>query len=129
MALDRYNKQCTTFDSTKFSEESKLAQDAIPWPVLARPPVSVHLVDWDTVGVAVPERDLWPFADDPEALARYADVSGHVPDPDLLDLYRLRWDLRDVVEFVDLFGAPHRSSPDTERALAELAGVLARLVT
>ncbi|WP_190318513.1 phosphotransferase [Nocardiopsis listeri] len=87
------------------------------------------LVDWDTVGVAVPERDLWPVTDDPEALARYADASGHVPDPDLLDLYRLRWDLRDVVEFVDLFGAPHRSSPDTERALAELAGVLARLVT
>ncbi|HJE58688.1 MAG TPA: phosphotransferase [Nocardiopsis listeri] len=85
------------------------------------------LVDWDTVGVAVPERDLWSVTDDPDALARYADVSGHVPDPDLLDLYRLRWDLRDVVEFVDLFGSPHRSTPDTEQALAELAGVLARL--
>ncbi|EJD53181.1 hypothetical protein AURDEDRAFT_21580, partial [Auricularia subglabra TFB-10046 SS5] len=39
-----------TFDSTKFSESSKLALDVIPWPVLARPPVSVNLVDWDTVG-------------------------------------------------------------------------------
>lgn len=86
-------------------------------------------VDRDTVGVAVPEPDLWPLTDDPEALARYADASGHVPDPDLLDLYRLRWDLRDVVEFVDLLGAPHRSTPDTEQVLAEPAGVLARPVT
>lgn len=85
------------------------------------------LVDWDTVGVAVPERDLWPVTDDPEALARYADASGRVPDPDLLDLCRVRWDLRDVVEFVDLFGAEHRSTSDTEQARAELAGVLARL--
>lgn len=85
------------------------------------------LVDWDTVGVAVPERDLWPVTDDPDALARYAEASGHVPDPDLLDLYRVRWDLRDVVEFVDLFGSEHRSTPDTEQAHRELAGVLARL--
>lgn len=86
-----------------------------------------RLVDWDTVGVAVPERDLWPFADDPEALTRYTEGSGLALDRDLLDLYRLRWDLRDVVEFVDLFAGPHEHGPDTERAYRGLSEVLARL--
>ena len=29
------------------------------------------LVDWDTVGLAPPERDLWLVADGPDDLARY----------------------------------------------------------
>ncbi|OOC53308.1 MULTISPECIES: phosphotransferase [Nocardiopsis] len=85
------------------------------------------LVDWDTVGLAVPERDLWLVTDDPGELARYARVSGHEPDPALMDLYRLRWDLQDVVEFVDWFSAPHRGGPDTEQAWRDLVFVVERL--
>lgn len=85
------------------------------------------LVDWDAVGLAVPERDLWLVTDDPDELARYAEATGHVPDPALLALYRLRWDLQDVVEFVDRFAAPHRRGPDTERAWQDLGAVLHRL--
>ncbi|MGW5875976.1 phosphotransferase [Nocardiopsis terrae] len=84
-------------------------------------------VDWDTVGLAVPERDLWLVGDDPEDLARYTEVAGHEPDPALLALYRLRWDLQDVVEFVDRFAAPHRRGADTEQAWRDLGAILAGL--
>jgi spectinomycin phosphotransferase len=85
------------------------------------------LVDWDTVGLAVPERDLWLVTDEPDELARYAEATGHVPDPALLSLYRLRWDLQDVMEFVDWFAAPHLRGPDTELAWRDLGVILHRL--
>lgn len=82
------------------------------------------LVDWDTVGLAVPERDLWLVTDDPDELARYTEATGHRPDPALLTLYRLRWALQDVVEFVDWFAAPHLRGPDTEQAWRDLGAIL-----
>lgn len=54
------------------------------------------LVDWDTVGLALPERDLWLAADGPDDLARYADITGRRPDPAVMELYRLRWAIEDV---------------------------------
>ncbi|WP_431869248.1 phosphotransferase [Nocardiopsis eucommiae] len=84
-------------------------------------------VDWDTVGLAVPERDLWLVTDDPDELARYAEATGHRPDPALLSLYGLRWDLQDVVEFVDWFAAPHQRGTDTEQAWRDLGVILRRL--
>jgi spectinomycin phosphotransferase len=87
------------------------------------------LVDWDTVGLAAPERDLWLVTDDPAELARYAEASGHEPDRALLDLYRLRWDLRDVIEFVDWFSGPHQGGPDTSQAWRDLVRTVERLGT
>ncbi|GGS24099.1 hypothetical protein GCM10010252_74110 [Streptomyces aureoverticillatus] len=87
------------------------------------------LVDWDTVGLAVPERDLALLADDPAALTRYAELTGRTPDAAALALYRLRWNLLDVAEFVRWFRAPHEGTADTrsawggfKEALTQLAG-------
>jgi spectinomycin phosphotransferase len=85
------------------------------------------LVDWDTVGLAAPERDLWHVARDPADLARYADATGRAPDPVALDLYRLRWALDDVAEFVAWFRAPHGRTPDAEVSWAGLTGTLDEL--
>ncbi|MFE9245933.1 phosphotransferase [Nocardiopsis sp. NPDC006938] len=82
------------------------------------------LVDWDTVGLASPERDLWLVTDDPDELTRYTEATGYRPDPGLLALYRLRWDLQDVVEFVDWFAAPHQRGPDTEQAWRDLGSLV-----
>ncbi|MDP4508918.1 aminoglycoside phosphotransferase family protein [Nonomuraea turcica] len=82
------------------------------------------LVDWDTVGMAIPERDLWHVAKDPADLARYADAVGRTPDPAALELYRLRWALDDVAEFVAYFRSPHGRTPDAEQSWAGLAGTL-----
>lgn len=52
-----------------------------------------YLIDWDTVALALPERDLWLLLDhgNTEALAGYEERTGHTPNPDALSLYRLRW--------------------------------------
>lgn len=85
------------------------------------------LVDWDTVGLAVPERDLWMVATEPDDLARYIDAGGRRPDPSALALYRLRWDLEDVALFVDWFRGPHGRTADAEESWEGLAGTLERL--
>ncbi|MGA6161746.1 phosphotransferase [Amycolatopsis magusensis] len=83
------------------------------------------LLDWDTVGLAVPERDL-AFATEAE-LERYAGLTGHRPDPDALACYRLRWDLDEVATYVTWFRAPHSRSEDRDLAWTELAEIVARL--
>jgi spectinomycin phosphotransferase len=85
------------------------------------------LVDWDTVGLAVPERDLWLVARDADDLARYADATGRTPDPAALELYRLRWALDDVAEFVEWFRSPHERTPDAEQSWDALTGTLKTL--
>lgn len=77
------------------------------------------LVDWDTVALAPPERDLWMLAaapDDPPA-ARYTAATGRRLDPEALDLFRLSWDLRDLAEYLQVLRAPHPESEDTAQAL------------
>ncbi|MEI5100613.1 phosphotransferase [Streptomyces sp. PmtG] len=83
------------------------------------------LVDWDTVGLALPERDLSLLMTDPtapsdpsgpSAFGRYTELTGRTPDADALALYRLRWSLLDVAEFVAWFRAEHQRTEDTESA-------------
>ncbi|MGP3959001.1 phosphotransferase [Nonomuraea sp. 3N208] len=85
------------------------------------------LVDWDTVGLAVPERDLWHVIKDSADLARYADATGRAPDPAALELYQLRWALDDVAEFVAWFRSPHGRTPDAEVSWEGLTGTLQAL--
>jgi spectinomycin phosphotransferase len=73
----------------------------------------VLLVDWDTVGFAPPERDLWLFADD---LALYADAGGRKIDITAIALYRLRWELDDIATFTSQFRSAHALTTDTEKA-------------
>jgi spectinomycin phosphotransferase len=86
------------------------------------------MVDWDTVGLAPPERDLWSVVRSEDDLKRYAGAGGRTADASALTLYRLRWDLEEVSLYVDWFRAPHERSPDTELAwqgLLESVGNLA----
>jgi spectinomycin phosphotransferase len=85
------------------------------------------LVDWDTVGLAPPERDVWSVAESPADLERYAEVSGRAVDASALTLYRLRWDLEEVSIYIDWFRAPHDRSPDTEQAWQDLRESVANL--
>ncbi|MFI6733325.1 phosphotransferase [Nonomuraea sp. NPDC050451] len=87
------------------------------------------LVDWDTVGLAAPERDLWLVARDADDLTRYADATGRTPDPAALELYRLRWALDDVAEFVEWFRSPHGRTPDAEESWDALTGTLKSLAS
>ena len=78
---------------------------------------SYVLVDWDTVGVAPPERDLWMLVgDNGEEASGYADATGHEPDAIAMHFFRLRWDLADIAAFTDLLRSPHEHTEDTEKA-------------
>jgi spectinomycin phosphotransferase len=85
------------------------------------------LVDWDTVGLAPPERDLYSVAETPEDLSRYAEASGRTVNASALALYRLRWDLEEVSIYVDWFRVPHGRSPDTETGWQGLLESVANL--
>ncbi|WP_436776737.1 phosphotransferase [Yinghuangia sp. YIM S09857] len=84
-----------------------------------------YLVDWDTVGLAVPERDLWHVVRTQDDLDRYERVARRVVDPAALAFYRLRWLLADTAEFVATFRAPHTGTRDTEDAWRYLRETLA----
>lgn len=96
---------------------------------------SFLLVDWDTAGLALPERDLWWVLPDPETdpdafatLANlYTDLSGRAVDPAALALYRLRWDLDDISLFLREFRAPHQRTADTKKAWAGLDAAVRRV--
>jgi spectinomycin phosphotransferase len=85
------------------------------------------LVDWDTVGLAPPERDLWSVAQSPEDLERYAEAAGRTADAAALTLYRLRWDLEELSGYIEWFRAPHERSLDTEQAWQELLEAVGHL--
>jgi spectinomycin phosphotransferase len=83
----------------------------------ARGGAGLVLIDWDTVALAPPERDLWMVATDTGGeLRRYTELTGRQVDATALELYRLRWALDDLSCFVRDLRAPHRRTPGTEHA-------------
>jgi spectinomycin phosphotransferase len=96
--------------------------------------LSVHgrllLIDWDTIGLACPERDLALVAgSDGEGVDRYQQATGREVDPTAITLYRLRWYLDDLATAVRLFRNYHGDTPDTRRWWEGLAPRLAQLPT
>jgi spectinomycin phosphotransferase len=82
-----------------------------------RTPGGLMLIDWDTVGLAPPERDLWMVATESgDEVRRYTELTGRPVDTTVLELYRLRWALDDLSCFVRDLRAPHRRTPGTEHA-------------
>ena len=79
------------------------------------------LIDWDTVGLGPPERDLWMVVSETgEESRRYADLTGRSVEPAGLAMYRLRWILDDISAFVNLLRIEHRRTADTEHAWLSL---------
>jgi hypothetical protein len=85
------------------------------------------LVDWDTVALAPPERDLWILANDDagEAGASYTDATGHTLDQAALDFFRLKWDLADIAAFTGVLRDSHSQNEDTAKAYDGLTICLA----
>jgi spectinomycin phosphotransferase len=89
---------------------------------------AIMLIDWDTVGLAPPERDLWMVATESGAeLQRYTELTGRPVDLAAIELYRLRWALDDLSCFVRDLRAPHRRTPGTEDAWQALQEIITQL--
>jgi spectinomycin phosphotransferase/16S rRNA (guanine(1405)-N(7))-methyltransferase len=86
------------------------------------------LIDWDTVLRAPPERDLWDLAaEDGSVPGAYAEATGVAPQPALLDLYRIRWDLSDIALYLGRFRRHHSGSPDDQASWEDLRDTVERL--
>ena len=94
------------------------------------------LIDWDTVRIAPPERDLWlltsdPFAPVPDTsdktLQRYAEATAHPISAPALSFYRQTWILDDLAAYLDNLRRPHTPGPDADAALTYLTENLATI--
>jgi spectinomycin phosphotransferase len=85
------------------------------------------LIDWDTAGLAPPERDLWMITGD--ELPRYTAATGRVVDPEALSFYRLRWALDDTSSFIDRLRGARRRTADNEHAWHGLEYTITQLIT
>ena len=75
----------------------------------------LYLIDWATVGLALPERDLWALADDDSWEAdRYAELTGRRVSTAVMRMYRMRWSLEEIMLAVSDFRGPHEQNEDTE---------------
>jgi spectinomycin phosphotransferase len=78
------------------------------------------LIDWDTVALAPPERDLWMLAGGEAELAAYTSTTGHEPDEAAQRLFRLAWDLGDLAEYVNALRGSHGETADARAALSAI---------
>ncbi len=77
----------------------------------------VALIDWDTVLLAQPERDLWMLTNEEPSIADdYAVRTGVAVDTASVELYRLWWDLCEVSLYIAEFRAHHTDTEDTRTA-------------
>ena len=85
-----------------------------------------RLIDWDTVLVAPPERDLWDLdPGDGSVLDGYAAATGVTPRPGLMELYRLKWDIQDLAYDTARFLRPHSASAEDAEAWELLSSLVA----
>jgi spectinomycin phosphotransferase len=84
------------------------------------------LVDWDTIALAPPERDLWMLvAGGADAADLYSRATGTRLDEAALDYFRLAWDLSDLAEYLNVLRSPHKEDDDTVWGYEALRGAAA----
>ena len=84
------------------------------------------LVDWDTVALAPPERDLWMLvAGGKDAVELYVRATGTQVNEAALDFFRLTWDLKDLAEYLNVLRSPHQENDDTVRQYQALTNCAA----
>lgn len=82
-----------------------------PGNVIRLPGGGIRLIDWDTIRLAPPERDLWMI--DPQA-----------GDPGTVELYRRWWELAEICSFTAMFRGTHHEDANSREAWRELSGYL-----
>jgi spectinomycin phosphotransferase len=91
---------------------------------LIQTPAGLALIDWDTVALARPERDLWMLAErDGDVVTAYHQLTGISLDPAALRAYRLMWAVTDVAAFTTQLRGEHRRDADADNALAALRSI------
>ncbi|UWP81927.1 aminoglycoside phosphotransferase family protein [Dactylosporangium fulvum] len=93
-----------------------------------RTPTGWRLIDWDTVLVSPPERDLWLIEPgDGSIFAAYADATGVLVRPSTIMLLQLRWALSDIAVEIRRFRRPHTGTSDDAEGWEILRSVVTRI--
>ncbi|GGM17053.1 phosphotransferase [Dactylosporangium sucinum] len=93
-----------------------------------RTPTGWRLIDWDTVLISPPERDLWLIEPgDGSIFTAYAEATGVLVRPSTIMLFQLRWALADIAVEVRRFRRPHTGTSDDADGWEILCSVLARI--
>jgi spectinomycin phosphotransferase len=124
-AAPRIRDLLASFDqlATAASALPKVITHGEPHPGnIVRTATGPILIDWDTVGLAPPERDLWLTG--PGGFDRYEAATGYRPDPAALELYRLRWRLDDIAAYLTELRRARYPTADTEIALQTLRSLV-----
>ena len=91
-------------------------------------PTGWRLIDWDTVLISPPERDLWLIEPgDGSIFSAYAAATGVLPRPSTIMLYQLRWALTDIAVEVRRFRRPHTGTADDLEGWEILRSVVTRI--
>jgi spectinomycin phosphotransferase len=87
--------------------------------------VGSRLIDWDTVALARPERDLWMLHDgSPGGLALYEELTGTRLVDTAMSFYQLAWTLSDIASLANMFRRPHQDSQWIRQKWAALQHLL-----
>lgn len=71
----------------------------------------LRLVDWDTVALSRPERDLWMLDDgSADAFEAYEELTQTWVSHTAVSFYRLAWSLSDIASFLAMFRTTHRQT-------------------
>jgi spectinomycin phosphotransferase len=84
----------------------------------------VRLIDWDTVALAEPERDLWMLDGGSGSLDAYAAATGTSVNNAAIEFWRLAWTLSDIAYTAALFRGEHTITPFVERQWAGYVALL-----
>jgi spectinomycin phosphotransferase len=83
-----------------------------------------RLVDWDTVLVAPPERDLGMVGGGQDVLDAYSAATGVTVRREAMDLYRIWFDLSEISGYIRGFYEPHVQSTDSAESWRNLTHFL-----
>lgn len=90
------------------------------WNTL-KTPAGFVLVDWESVRLAPPERDLWELAEtDSSVPAAYTEATGMAVDSAALALFRMWYDLAEIAGYIGLFRGAHTQNEDAAESWANL---------
>ena len=112
----------TLADDVRSRPERSVVTHGEPDPRnVLKTPAGFVIVDWDFVRLAPPERDLWDLAEtDRSVLASYTEATGTAIDSGALALFRMRYDLAEIAEYIELFAGPHDDTEDTAESWKNL---------
>ncbi len=99
--------------------------------ILRGPDGALHLIDWDSLALGPPERDLAGIPGEITAADRTAYVEAGGTDAISAATIQTRhrwWDLNDLAEYVAWFRAPHEDTPEMRVAWEAIVGLLPALM-